>query len=56
MKRINNVLSLALVASITLFSCSEDQAVVDDLSVSDEVTAQIAALGFDVENFVPNKN
>ncbi|WP_420576637.1 M57 family metalloprotease [Ekhidna sp.] len=55
MKRINNVLSLALVASITLFSCSEDQAVVDDLSVSDEVTAQIAALGFDVENFVPTK-
>ncbi|WP_420576638.1 M57 family metalloprotease [Ekhidna sp.] len=55
MRRINNIFSLALIASITLFSCSEEQPIVDDLSVSDEVIAQIAALGFDVNNFVPTK-
>ena len=48
-------MSLALIASVTLFSCSEQEPVADDLSVSDEVTAQIAALGFDVENFVPTQ-
>ncbi|WP_425389700.1 M57 family metalloprotease [Ekhidna sp.] len=51
MRRINNILSLALIASITLFSCSEQEPVVEDFSAPDDVVAQIAALGFDVENF-----
>lgn len=55
MRRINNILSLALIASITLFSCSEEQPIADDLSVPSEVVAKIAALGFDVENFVPTQ-
>lgn len=56
MKRINNLLAVAIIASMTFTACSDQSDVVaDDLSVSDEVTAQIAALGFDVENFVPTK-
>lgn len=56
MKRINNLLAVAIIASVTFTACSDQSDVVaDDLSVSDEVTAQIAALGFDVENFVPTK-
>ncbi|MEP0985896.1 M57 family metalloprotease [Ekhidna sp.] len=55
MRRINNILSLALIASITLFSCSEQETLADDLSVPDDVIAQIAALGFDVENMIPTK-
>lgn len=53
MKRINNILSLALIASVTLFSCSEQEPVAEDFSVPSDVVAKIAALGFDVENFVP---
>lgn len=48
-------MSLALIASFTLFSCSEEQPIADDLSVPSEVVAKIAALGFDVDNFVPSK-
>ncbi|WP_420317194.1 M57 family metalloprotease [Ekhidna sp.] len=51
MRRINNILSLALITSVTLFSCSEQDPVAEDLSAPDDVVAQIAALGFDVENF-----
>lgn len=52
MRRINNILSLALIASITLFSCSEEQDdITQDLGVSDEVIAQIANLGFNVDDF-----
>ncbi|MEQ6168340.1 MULTISPECIES: M57 family metalloprotease [unclassified Ekhidna] len=51
MRRINNILSLALIASITLFSCSEQESISEDLSVSDEVIAQIANLGFNVDDF-----
>ena len=56
MRRINNIFSLALIASITLFSCSDEQPVVDDLSVPSEVIAQIAALGFGRGQFCSNKN
>lgn len=55
MRRINNILSLALIASVTLFSCSEQETIADDLTVPADVVAQIAALGFDVENMVPTK-
>lgn len=56
MRRINNLLSLALIASVTMFSCSDQQEpIADDLSVPSEVVAQIAALGFDVDNFVPTR-
>lgn len=55
MRRINYVLSLVVLASIAFVSCTEDQAVVDDLSVPQDVVAQIAALGFDVDNFIPTK-
>lgn len=51
----NNMLALGLIASVILFSCSEQEPLTDDFSVSDEVTAQIAALGFDVTNFAPTK-
>ncbi|MEQ8626326.1 M57 family metalloprotease [Ekhidna sp.] len=51
MRRINNILSLALIASITLFSCSEQEQITEDLTVSDEVIAQIANLGFNVDDF-----
>lgn len=56
MKRIYNLLAVAVITSITFTACSDQGDVVaDDLSVSDEVSAQIAALGFDVENFVPTQ-
>ncbi|WP_370088452.1 M57 family metalloprotease [Ekhidna sp.] len=55
MRRINYVLSLVVLASFAFVSCTEDQAVVDDLSVPQDVVAQIAALGFDVDNFIPTK-
>ncbi|MEP1034031.1 M57 family metalloprotease [Ekhidna sp.] len=56
MRRINNILSLVLIAGITLVSCSEDQSpVADDLSVPSEVLAQIADLGFDIETQIPTK-
>ncbi|MEQ9466906.1 MAG: M57 family metalloprotease [Ekhidna sp.] len=56
MRRINNLLSLALIVSVTMFSCSDQQEpIADDLSVPSDVVAQIAALGFDVDNFVPTR-
>ncbi|WP_370088454.1 M57 family metalloprotease [Ekhidna sp.] len=55
MRRINYVLSLVVLASFTFVSCSEDQTLVDDLTVPQDVVAQIAALGFDVDNFIPTK-
>lgn len=55
MKRILNLLSLILVFAFVLFSCAEQEPQVQDISVSNEVAAQISALGFDVENFVPTK-
>ncbi len=56
MRRFNTIFSLALVASFVLFSCSSEQEpIAEDLSVPSEIVAQIAALGFDVENFVPTK-
>ncbi len=54
MRRINNLLSLAVIAGITLVSCSDGESpVVDDLSVPNEVVAKIAALGFNVEIQTP---
>ena len=48
--------SLAILASFTFVSCSDQSDIeVEDLSVPSEVVAQIAALGFDVENFIPTK-
>lgn len=55
MKRINNILALAVLASFTFVSCTDDQPVVDEFAVDQTVIAQIANLGFDVENFVPTK-
>ncbi|MEQ9007236.1 MAG: M57 family metalloprotease, partial [Ekhidna sp.] len=56
MRRINYVLSLAVLASFTFVSCSDNSDLeVEDRSVPSEVVAQIAALGFDVDNFVPTK-
>lgn len=46
---------LAVLASFTFISCSENNEIVEDYSVPDEVVAQIANLGFDVDNFVPQK-
>ncbi|SNS46965.1 Dual-action HEIGH metallo-peptidase [Ekhidna lutea] len=53
MKRIMRILSLALMASVMLFSCSDQEPEAEDYSVPEDVVAQIAALGFDVDNFVP---
>lgn len=56
MKRISNLLAIAVILGVGISSCSDQQdPFVEDLSVSEAVTSQIAALGFDVENFVPTK-
>lgn len=52
MRRIYNVVALALVASVTFVACSDQDATPEDV-VPDHVTSQLANLGFDVENFVP---
>ena len=44
---------LAAVAGLTVISCSQEEPTAADLSVPDEITAQIAALGFDVDNQPP---
>lgn len=56
MRRINYVLSLAVLASFTFVSCSDQSDLaIEDLTVPSETVAQIAALGFDVDNFIPTK-
>ncbi len=56
MRRINYVFSLVVLASFTFVSCSDQSDLeVEDLSVPSEIVAQIAALGFDVNNFIPTK-
>ncbi|SNS46990.1 Dual-action HEIGH metallo-peptidase [Ekhidna lutea] len=55
MRRINYLMTLAVLAGFTFVSCSEQEPIADDLSVPADVVAQIAALGFDVQNWVPTK-
>ncbi len=52
MRKIYNVVALALVASVTFVACSDQDATPEDV-VPDHVISQLANLGFDVENFVP---
>jgi predicted Zn-dependent protease len=52
MRRIYNVVALALVASVTFVACSDQDATPQN-EVPDHVTSQLINLGFDVENFVP---
>ncbi|MFK7953994.1 MAG: M57 family metalloprotease [Ekhidna sp.] len=52
MRRIYNVVALALIASVTFVSCSDQDATPEN-EVPDHVTSQLANLGFDVDNMAP---
>ena len=53
MRTLNQILLHTMVLSVVLVSCTQEDPETQDLSVSEEITAQIAALGFDVENQAP---
>lgn len=55
MRRIYNVVALALVASVTFVACSDQSEVAPDLTVPDNVLAKMIDLGFDVDNQAPTK-
>jgi hypothetical protein len=53
MKRISNVVVLALVASITFMACSDQSETLPQDEVSDAVKSQLINLGFDVDDIAP---